>query len=384
MDGVFPRHLAAACVLVWVVSACSRDNNNRAVVYHPTPDNIPAVSNPRFELRTAGPIAEEWLWEGQEMVAIGVREGESHDMISEVLPSGIDTDRNGVLYYTDFIAQEVRAFTYDGAWLGSMGGSGSGPGELGSPRALTVFAPDDRVFVTDSRATHVFQRTGTGFALVDTHYPDLYGHLGSSSCTMGQHYYMAGYDEESGGVIHQFMLDGTWVRSFGQPYKASSFIASMMTRDCFLACNEERGVLAHITNHVPVMTGLTTSGDTLWQVAFPDYQPDIVRERFDPETGRTYHRVMREKGHSRFMSVFVDGTEFYVTYAFPRTTLLPPKMTLDPAHAFRVDATTGLGEYLGPAGPPEEVVIAKDGDYRFTLTRKAGFPQIRIYKPRPS
>ena len=385
MDIVIRRHLAAMCLLVCALSACNRNNNNRGIVFHPTPDNIPVTSDPRFELRTGEPTAEDWRWDRQDVTVIGAREGQYHEMISELFPSGIDTDHNGTLYYFDLFGREVRAFTYDGTWLGSMGRSGSGPGEFGSSGNLSVLGTEGRIFVTDNRATHVFQKTDTGFVLVDTHYPDLRGHLGSVSCTMGQHYYTAGYDTEAEGVIHQFTLNGTWVRSFGQPYKAvKAFIADMMTSESFMACNAAQGILAHITNHVPAMTGLTESGDTLWQVTFPDYKPDIVRERFDPETGRTYHRVMNEKGHSQFTSLFSDGDNFYVTYAFPRLTLLPPKITLDQTHAFRVDALTGIGEYLGPAGPPEEIVMAKDGDYRFAWTKKEGFPQIRIYKPRPS
>lgn len=90
---------------------------------------------------------------------------------------------------------------------------------------------------------------------------------------------------------------------------------------------------------------------------------------------------MFEAGTSVFRSLLSDGEYFYVTYVFrEKASRLLQRLRLSESHAFRVNAHSGLGVYLGAAGPEEgELLVAMDGEYRFTVTNNSGFPQIRIH-----
>ena len=348
-------------------------------VIHPTKENVPVSSGPRFELRSEAGGSDAWEWESFEIVEIGVEEGDYHQMLGMVWD--LELDRKGTLYYLDLLSMEVRAYDYEGNWIASVSSPGTGPGEFDSPLGVAVAPESKQVIVSDKRGNHFFERRDTTFNLISTQrpkYPSLLGQL----CVMDGHYFTAYSPSQEEPLIHKYTLDGEWVASFGEPYKDDDpFIVSSFTGDVFLSCNLEHQTVAVVTQHIPSMTGYSEQGEKLWQVTFPDYRSDTAKEYWENE--RKIFAVLGEDNRSVFKSLFSDGKYFYVTYNFQfRAPREYPPIKYSAGHAFRVNAQTGLGVYLGAAGPVSgEHLMALDGDYRFTVTENKGFPQIRIYKP---
>ena len=95
-----------ALSVLFHVSAFSQE------VIHPTKDNIPIASDPRFELRHGGDRVEEWSWNSLDVSTIGVNEGDRAQMIGFLYD--LETDHNGTVYYLDLINEEIRAYDYNG------------------------------------------------------------------------------------------------------------------------------------------------------------------------------------------------------------------------------------------------------------------------------
>lgn len=323
-------------------------------VIHPTKENIPVSSDPRFELGH-NHNEEVWSWDTMDITTVGVSEGDAFEMIG--LMVDFDVDHNGTMYYVDFMGAQVRAYGYDGKFIADVSKAGSGPGEFREPLGLAVMEGGRIIIVDDVSVDHVFQREEDTFNLISTNHPVYIGH--QALCAMHGHYYNQRYvDEQHDGVIHRYTLEGNWEDSFAEPYDyENQFIVSMITGDAMLACNAEHGVVAQIINHIPAMTGYSEDGEELWQVTFSDYRVDTVLESV--EDGTRYHTVLQEDDTSVFQSLFSDGDYFYVTYSFVKRDLgkIPPLKFME-NHIFRVQARTGLGHYLGTGPTPGEHLLA--------------------------
>ncbi len=349
-------------------------------VIHPTKENIPVSSDPRFELGH-NHNEEVWSWDMMDITTVGVDEGNDSEMIGVVWD--FDVDHKGTMYYVDLLGGVVRAYGYDGKFIADVSTAGYGPGEFVEPAGLAVTEGGRKIIVGDTGVgvDHVFQREGDTFNLISTNHPEY--RQEEALCAMNGSYYNQSYvGKEHDGVIHKYTLGGDWEKSFGKPYNyENSFIVSKIVGNAMLACNAEHGVVAQIINHIPAMTGYSEDGEELWQVTFSDYRTDTVLESV--RDGRRYHTVLQEDNTSVFKSLSSDGDYFYVTYSFVKRDLgnMPPLKFME-NHIFRVHARTGLGHYLGTGPTPGEHLLAVDGEYRFTTTQNEGFPQIRVYKTR--
>ena len=359
------------CIAVAVTTIFFQGVGKAQTVIHPTKENIPVSSDPRFELRHEVDGVDFWHWNSSSISEIGMNEGDNSQMLGVVFD--LETDQEGTVYYLDLILEEVRAYDYEGNWIGNVANPGIGPGELESPLGLLVIPDSNQIIVADQLTNHVFERNEVTFELVSTQrpkYPSSNGQL----CVMNGHYYLAFYDmsipASEQKIIHKYTLDGEWVTSFREPYAYDNpLFVSKFASETFIACNPEHNTIAVLTNHIPAMTGYSDQGEQLWQVTFPDYRPDVVEERvFD---GRVHSTLMFEAGTSVFRSLFSNGEYFYVTYVFRKKASGPfHRVRFSESHAFRVNAHSGLGVYLGAAGPEiGELLVAMDEEYRFTVTK---------------
>ena len=106
---------------------------------------ITVVSNPSLPLWADG---DEWTV--TEDLRIGTVAGDPEYQFGMILPvSSIDVDRQGQIYVMDLQAQDVRVFDAQGEYVRTLGGPGSGPGEI-SAQAGFVFTNDgDEVLIPD-------------------------------------------------------------------------------------------------------------------------------------------------------------------------------------------------------------------------------------------
>lgn len=289
---------------------------------HPTAENIPVITDPRFILR---PEAIEQGAENnfidmtvyEEIATIGLNEGNHHEMFGNIVDVAVDYE--GTLFVLDSEYNQVRVFDYNGSHISTFGGPGEGPGEFRYPWKVLLANKGRTVAVPSiNPSVHVFERQDAAtFQLRSSFAHDL-GGLGEAGCAMNGYLYLLGFSDELEGVIHKYTPEGERVTSFGAPYKSSSPIATKVLSDRgYLACSEQHAMIAHIRSYVPVVTGYKEIGEVAWQVLFPDFKPSKV-EVSRTEDGR--ERIFLGNsviGDNYFVDLFTDssGDYFYVKHA---------------------------------------------------------------------
>ena len=363
--------IVLACLLISGLSATGAHGmqSSRIVERHPTPENIPDVTDPRFILHEDAETT--FVDEGSyETVTLGVAEGEYEEMfgmIGDVAAMG-----DGTLLVLDSGANEVRVFDYGGSFLGLFGGPGEGPGEFrGSVDQLSVTNRGDRVFAVGfgSHVVTALERRDRAVFEWSLSFPK--GLNGETGCAMNGHFWFYGYSPAVKGVLHKFTYDGERIASYLDFYKSPrEFISHRMSRHGMMACSEEHGVVALNRVNSPVVTGYNEEGDKLWQVKLADFDPLQYIELSNPGWG--WDRPKR--GKAQLLSLFSDSSgDFYIWYRIAEGYGF--ESFSDDGPLFRVDARTGEGTYLGQAPRVWDI----DGDYVFSGSNEP-FPHVVIHK----
>jgi hypothetical protein len=105
---------------------------------------VTIVSNPAEGIWTE---AERWTLE--EELKIGAVEGNPNYVFGEI--RGLTVDSRGRMVVLDFHAQHIKVFSPDGEYQRTVGGPGSGPGELRGAVSV-LMGPGDTLLVQDNRA----------------------------------------------------------------------------------------------------------------------------------------------------------------------------------------------------------------------------------------
>jgi len=362
----------AGLVLSTPVVANASGMQREIVELHPTAENIPEVTDPRFILNE-DPTVTFMGEASHEKITIGVADGEYHEMFGRV--ASLALTGNGTLLVVDAANVEVRLYDYDGTLLTTFGGSGEGPGEFrDEPDNISVVDNGSSVFVLGSFGDFVTAFELEGESTVTpkgNFYTGLSAHNG---CAMNGHFWVYGYDPGFEGVLHKFTYGGERVASFLEYYKSPrQYFSQRFSRNGLIACSEAHGIVALNRLNSPVVTGYREDGEMAWQVKLADFDPVRMAE-YSPR-GWGWHRP--EPGQSMLRSIFTDPAgDFYVHY------LTYEKKGFDntPDHGplFKIDARTGEGTYLGIA---PSVVRGIDSGYVFSTTNDP-FPQVVVHKPK--
>ncbi len=372
MKSAFPVALALEGVaLSSHTVATAHGKQRRTVDLHPTPENIPEVTDPRFILHE-GPKSAFMDEASYEKITIGVAEGEFHEMFGYV--AGLALPGDGTVAVLDSENREVRVFDHGGVLLTTFGGSGEGPGEFRDrPSRVSVAEQGMAVFVLEAsgKSVEVFGRQDDSTLIPRVNFQtDLHSHNG---CAMGGHYWVYGSNFGSESVLHKFTFDGERVASFLENYKSPRRLTTfVLSRVGVMACSEAHGIVALNRANTPVVSGYKANGEMAWQVKFADFDPIKTAETDEP----AFRRAPEAPGQSHLRSIFTDPAgDFYVHYV----TLEDPGLERRPDYGplFKIDARTGKGTYLGIA----RGVRGIDSGYVFTVTNDP-FPQVVIHKPR--
>ena len=344
--------------------------SSKIVERHPTAENIPDVTDPRFILHED--VETIFLNEDSyETVTIGVADGEYEDMLGEI--GDVAAMDDGTLLVMDRKNSEVRVFDYDGSFLGIFGGPGEGPGEFRYPTSyeLSVAEKGRKVFVVGffDAFVEAFERRGRAdFAPVLSFPKDLSGEHG---CAMNGYFWFFGYSPAVKGVLHKFTYEGERVASFLDYYKSPrEYISYMLSRHGMIACSEEHGVVALNRVNAPAITGYDEEGGKIWQVKLADFDPLQYIEYSDPGWGWDTPK----RGKAQLLSLFSDSSgDFYVWYRVAEGKAF--ESFADRGPLFRIDARTGQGTYLGQSPRVWDI----DGDYVFSGSNDP-FPHVVIHK----
>ena len=364
--------LILTCLLLSGVAASGAQGmqSRRIVERHPTAENIPDVTDPRFILHEDA----ETIFlneDSNETVTIGVEDGEYEEMFGAI-GDVVATD-DGTLLVLDWQNSEVRVFDYEGSLLGIFGGPGEGPGEFRQFPGYGLSLADQGRYVFavgffDPLVTAFERQDSDVFAPVLSFPKDLSGETG---CAMNGYFWFFGYSPAVKGVLHKFTYEGERVASFLDYYKSPrEYISYIMSRHGEMACSEEHGVVALNRVNAPVVTGYNEEGDKIWQIKLADFDPLQYVELSNPG----WDWDTPERGKAQLISLFSDSSgDFYVQYRVAEGAGF--ESFADRGPLFRIDAQTGEGTYFGQAPHVWDI----DGDYVFSGSNDP-YPQVVIHK----
>jgi len=135
------RHLAALLCAAPLLTACASGERISWGGTMSDSAGVAIVSNP-----AEGVWTPETTWKLEEVLSIGSVEGDIVYQFGQI--AGVDVDADGNVYVADSQAHDVRVFDAQGNHLRTLGGPGSGPGEM-SQLVTGVFVVGDRILVPD-------------------------------------------------------------------------------------------------------------------------------------------------------------------------------------------------------------------------------------------
>ncbi|MXY07042.1 MAG: hypothetical protein F4058_05145 [Rhodothermaceae bacterium] len=346
---------------------------------HPTPENIPEVTDPLFLLQepssgTAQSILNVASVDG---FVIGVNEGSHKDMLGEV--EDVDISRKAI-YYADSKHGEVRFYSFAGDLIGIIGSPGNAPYEFNGLNGLAVTNDGSLLVVWDkARRVQVFRQQELDYTLVSSF--DIISSLRSGDiCVMHDHVYAIGYSEEETGIVHKYTLAGELTMSFGEKYKSSNpLVRRLLSTNGTLACNENHRVVAHVNLFIPVVTGYSETGTELWRVKLADLRIAPAEEsKTDRGRPSIKYPGNLEKGESYGLQLvsdpFADSFMAIYNVRVDRST----KMT----QYFSINSQSGKGRHVGERLVDEslpESWLAAIGREHVYMSRNHPFPQLSIY-----
>ncbi len=135
------RHIAALLCTAPLLHACARTETSKWGGTQTDSAGVAIITNPSEGLWAPGDA-----WTVEEVLSIGSVEGDVVYQFGTI--AGVDVDPAGNVYVADQQAQDVRVYDPNGRYLRTLGGPGSGPGEMG--RGITgVFVVGDEILVPD-------------------------------------------------------------------------------------------------------------------------------------------------------------------------------------------------------------------------------------------
>ena len=259
-----------------ILACCVRPDNPRrpdgTEIIHPTPENIPEVTDPDFLIRSDAsvPFLNPTEWDS---VTVGALDGAEHELFGRLVGSILI---DGTVFVLDAGIGELRAYDLEGNFMGTRSQHGQGPGELhdnSSPWSVTHYASDQLLRVLGDNLLMELRYNESGE--LSSGHDIIIPVFARGSCVMGDRVFMHGWDPVSEeGSIHEVSAEGEVIHSFGTTYQdPSRFVRRRITRWGKLACSAKHGILAQISTSIPVMSAYTADGDLLWQARFADIHP---------------------------------------------------------------------------------------------------------------
>lgn len=345
----------------------SRGQLNRGTS-HPTPENIPAATDPSLVIDISNP--DDWEegpfladTTGFTTAVFGREDGEDYELLAWV--RDIAYDGKNTIFVLDADPRSdsetrvkvVHMVSVDAQYQGSFGRMGEGPGEFLHPDHLLVADGGNTVLVAGrERHIDVFRRSESGVfrfeRRIDTR------SAARDACTTETHFYFLVHDEASGHIIHKYTMDGEYVIGFGNSYKSSNpLIVGSLSDRGHLLCNKIQGVVGFVPQFIPVLTGYSEEGELLWRLKVDGLTNayDVLETVSDGGAPAVSYSSANwnEKGRGLLRASLAYGDSNF--YVFAQMALGDEEFR---TWLFKVDALSGEWEHIGHGGVPP--VLEKD------------------------
>lgn len=367
-------------------TSCQGEFGRGDVVFHPTPDNIPTVTDPRFIINDEPQDSLSWMLAAiREGVTVGVEEGTATEMLGSIQDIAVSDD---LVYYVDRSYSQVRAYNFSGHQVDFIGGAGQGPGEFRFPMHVSTIGTDYDVHVVvgDFFASRisVFSKTQEGNHVFRRVFHAAAPLLSGDMCAMNAHVYTTGFADESDGVIHKHTLQGEHVLSFGTHYDhPNRLVRRKMSEWPSIECNATHNTLLFVHPHTPIATAFTGLGDISWQIRVADARIAPMRERVESDGNSAVMSRTPRVGESSGIRIIggARGNTFWLTHS----ERLSEELDRRANHFYTVDVLSGQGKYLGMrpinvlSGEEDSRRIRYIDQERLITRRSTPYPQLGIH-----
>ncbi len=350
-------------------------NNTGGEIVHPTPENIPDVSEVDHIIRKDGEPPQDagliyWanrLSHTKELFTIGASEGEPHEMLGGI--RAVTVDSNGTIYLLDAKSVQIYVYNEEGQFLQTIGGGyGQGPDEFEFPVALKRYKQDLLIVAAHGNLIKTFVAAGDTWT-VQRSFSTPYDI--EEVCALGDHIFV--YVPWKHAFIHQYTFDGEPVKTFGDLYKSPNARARNSMSGGHFACIESDQILVGAFTFLPVVYAYSMEGCLIWKSMVEDFQPLRVIER-----GTRMSYLFKLSEHDKIVTVasFQDRyVLIQVSHSFPYD--LESEMRPGELHTYLLLAETGASIYVGDT-VPGFYEVANNRLFVSGRTVRSRFPQLKV------
>ena len=369
--------IVAVLLLVTTTKAAKGNGTIVQQVRHPTEENIPSrnelasyvglesVSTEDRGLRAAS----EWLLGANEVLRIGVSDGELYEMFGDI--EDVAVNRYGDIFVLDFQHKMVFVYSSDGSFKHSIGGPGAGPGEFEFPKAIGI-DDQDRVIVADSKLRmSIFDPHDGAFVLNSTH---TLAYSPKDMCIGDGMIYLSGaWHEQEGRYVHSYRIGGEHVRSFGELYESSVPLFRQGLSYGPLSCGKEAESVQYMFGWLPVVHNYSRTGEHRWTSMLADFDPSGVVSYGDSEV-RYEDRDKPFDIVGNIVAASANHVLVQIQHVTPESR--EARLPYDRINTYVFALNSGDGVYVGDRFPQIHAVQQN----RIYAVSSAPYPQVLVYE----
>lgn len=375
---------AGVCALLWAAGCADGGPDRiRSGISHPVTEALPAEGGPVIRSEglpqglSAGSLSawvtmrDALLQEHPAIVSLGQMgfDGDAHDVFALAIDVALDDESR--IYVLDRFNQAVKIFGSDGAYLGSFGRAGQGPGEFGAPTALEAMS-DGRLAISDL-GVKMFSPSEDGYAHSATHRMEL---VPEKACSAADRLFVSGWDAGTKTMIHEVPVsEGRGrLQSFGRGYTAGSWIVQDGISEGPIACFADPLRVVFAFGRIPVVAAYSAEDQSLlWEATLDGFNQPPLTEMPGGGFGVS-NRVVRDEVAS--LTPVSPRHLLLQTIRLPPSTErgdIPEAEELQP-RSYLVDVATGEGALISVSLP----IVAFGGPEHYVAVWYLPFTRLEL------
>lgn len=226
--------------------------------------------------------------------SVGVLSGDQRFEFGNIEAMAISEDGKYV-FVLDRLNSRVAAFSHSGAFIGSAGRPGRGPGEF--QYASAVVSRDSIAMVVDAATGRMsswvvrgnsleMKAEVSGTAFLETR----------AACSLGGSLILLRWS--AGKILHQVTTDGVVEKSFGLAFTRDAHpMMGAATTFGYVACDRRQRSVYVAATEVPVVRRYRENGALVWETSIPNMHPPVISAvgagiRYSPPEGRVYPQLV--------------------------------------------------------------------------------------------
>lgn len=201
------------------------------------------------------------------------------------------SDDGRYVFVLDRLRHRLTAFSGSGAFIGSAGRRGQGPGEFQYPSA--VIADDSIAIVLDAANGRLSSWVVRGNSLALKREVSNTTFLETrDACAVGDSILQLRYWDRR--ILRWIAPDGTVERAFGAPFSREPHpLTAAATSFGYVVCDRRNGSVYVAGSYLPIVRRYRLSGDLLWETTVEGVHPQVFTPvgaglRYDRPEGRQY------------------------------------------------------------------------------------------------